>query len=562
MSVEIIQANLLRKFLNYDQASRHVVSASDLTMAISRDAPELVKGGLLPIFIIVQRVGLLLILLSLAIRQSRRVDLSIWYVFSLFTAFPLLVITFLGWRQPGTTMRRHKLFCCETLIVRFLQQTNDFFRLIADYGQKYMISTEFGIKVADCNKAFTDSGMWETTNLWFAPFVTTLLSSLFTLLTFRSVMDGGPIGEFMTGIAIWKSIGDVYEVIYESLLEIQAALTDLQLIVYYMNLATDVPERMALLNGLLEIEREKWSTARTSTYGLKANGFKDGHFQYAVDHVDIEGCNLSFSYPSFTGGGSSVLDDTSFSVPQGNLVAVTGPRGGGKATLLHLLGGVLHPTTQWSEGNSRPALFIPPHLRVLHVSHQPQVLTEKNLFENLCFGPSDGEDEDPMRVIRICQRLGIGQQSLSIVRSSSQQNVSAPSVPLEKGRANSKEPSSKLDGLEDNFEQVHLDALEIVSYTDMSLIHIARALVMNPEVLIIHKPLAHFDDIHSHAVLEYLREFVDQRGVEKPAEGRDMRRPRTCVYSVETTGDSNSADLTLYVGAGKVEEVRMKNFGS
>lgn len=122
--------------------------------------------------------------------------------------------------------------------------------------------------------------------------------------------------------------------------------------------------------------------------------------------------------------------------------------------------------------------------------------------------------------------------------------------------AQTTKPSVADDDLE-NLESTVNQGLHL-SYTDTGLLHIARALVMNPEVLVIHKPLSHFDDIHSRAVLDYLREFVDQRGVEKPEEGRITRRPRTCMYSADTTGATHVADVTLYVGAGKVQEVDME----
>ena len=55
---------------------------------------------------------------------------------------------------------------------------------------------------------------------------------------------------------------------------------------------------------------------------------------------------------------------------------------------------------------------------------------------------------------------------------------------------------------------------------------------MNPEVLVVHKPLAHFDSQQANLVAEVLREFVDQRGVGQPFEELHMRRPRTCILPV------------------------------
>ena len=39
------QENLLRKYLSYTEPSRAAVSVADLTMAITRDVPELIQEG-------------------------------------------------------------------------------------------------------------------------------------------------------------------------------------------------------------------------------------------------------------------------------------------------------------------------------------------------------------------------------------------------------------------------------------------------------------------------------------------------------------------------------------
>lgn len=54
----------------------------------------------------------------------------------------------------------------------------------------------------------------------------------------------------------------------------------------------------------------------------------------------IEVKNLSFGYSR-----STIIENTSFSIPAGDLLALIGPNGGGKTTLLKLLLGLLKPET-------------------------------------------------------------------------------------------------------------------------------------------------------------------------------------------------------------------------
>jgi zinc transport system ATP-binding protein len=67
-------------------------------------------------------------------------------------------------------------------------------------------------------------------------------------------------------------------------------------------------------------------------------------------HIAIEADNLSFSY-----GGVSALADVGFMLKEGEYLAVIGPNGGGKTTLIKLLLGILTPTTGAIQIFGRPA---------------------------------------------------------------------------------------------------------------------------------------------------------------------------------------------------------------
>lgn len=55
--------------------------------------------------------------------------------------------------------------------------------------------------------------------------------------------------------------------------------------------------------------------------------------------------NIVFDHVSFRYGERLVLDDVTATIPMGAYVGIVGPNGGGKTTLLHLLVGLLQPTS-------------------------------------------------------------------------------------------------------------------------------------------------------------------------------------------------------------------------
>merc|ERR1712025_1252237 len=118
---------------------------------------------------------------------------------------------------------------------------------------------------------------------------------------------------------------------------------------------------------------------------------------------------------------------------------------------MKLVGGVLLP--------QHGMMFIPPWLRVLHCSAEP-LFFEDTMKANLTFGvhaddPLDGAVD---RIVRICKLLEL------------------PDETIEKIHSESVEPWH-----------------DTLSRTQKSLLSIARALVANPAVLVVHTPALGFD---------------------------------------------------------------------
>ena len=81
--------------------------------------------------------------------------------------------------------------------------------------------------------------------------------------------------------------------------------------------------------------------------------------------------------------------------------------------------------------------------------------------------------------------------------------------------------------------------------SDRALLQIARALICNPEVLVIQNPTLTLDRELRKLCWKALRAFVDERGIEMPIESRHKRRPRTCICSTSNIEGLNIADNLL-----------------
>merc|ERR1712232_789658 len=82
-----------------------------------------------------------------------------------------------------------------------------------------------------------------------------------------------------------------------------------------------------------------------------------------------------------------------------------------------------------------------------------------------------------------------------------------------------------------------------LSYTDRVRIHLARSLIMNPEVMVLQRPLMHFEPPEQQCVLNVLRKHVQNRGIGMAENALSSRRPRTVFTSAETKDQASRADI-------------------
>eukprot|EP00747_Dinoflagellata_sp_TGD_P107657 gnl/TRDRNA2_/TRDRNA2_170184_c0_seq3.p1 gnl/TRDRNA2_/TRDRNA2_170184_c0~~gnl/TRDRNA2_/TRDRNA2_170184_c0_seq3.p1 ORF type:complete len:285 (+),score=53.91 gnl/TRDRNA2_/TRDRNA2_170184_c0_seq3:114-857(+) len=196
------------------------------------------------------------------------------------------------------------------------------------------------------------------------------------------------------------------------------------------------------------------------------------------------------------------------SVPQGSLVAIMGAHGCGKATLGQLLAGNIFPL----EGS----IFVPMHLRVLHISLEP-FLVDEPIFANLTFGAPDAPAST---VIGVLERLHAKEIVNDLRRELLELGMIEPTEDEKNRMQDEVKDSSKTDWQ------------DAVSHTEKAKIHIARGLIMNPEVIVAHGPLHHFDGETCLKVLGVIKEHIQTRGLCMPVESIMRRRPRTCFFTV------------------------------
>jgi branched-chain amino acid transport system ATP-binding protein len=105
---------------------------------------------------------------------------------------------------------------------------------------------------------------------------------------------------------------------------------------------------------------------------------------------------LQFNQISKRFGGLHVLQDVTFSVPQGSIFGLIGPNGAGKTTVFNLVTGLLQPSGGGIVFNGRDLRGVPPHriteLGIARTFQNIRVFKEMTLLENVVVGMHDHLD--------------------------------------------------------------------------------------------------------------------------------------------------------------------------
>jgi len=504
IATRMLQIALLRKFLNYSDASRQVVQPGQLIAAVVQDSRSVVAGGFMKGIMLLRAVGAFLVMLCFHVVSPWFFDSNFcWSAFAPCLLFPLLLPALVRARYFTTARHLKEKYNRQVDVANQISESVHNYKLIADYEKRPAAADTFDELIKQYGAANVALLQVLQNNSYIVPWLSILIVASYTVFAGTRVLEGKlSMGMFITNVNIFTAVGQACGNIYTVVLDIQKVFPELERIVRFINLDIDVNERMKLgrhrrrhtktwfevLQGQDRVSHDETPLVDRMPIMLEDVMTEAMSGIHALHLKNIQPFNVQFH--------------------QGRLIALLGPHGEGKSTFMRTIGGFSMPRLR-----AGSIFFIPAHLRVLHIPAEPMFF-KGTLYGNLIFGCSHGDpDADRGRVRRICERLTLPAHIVSLIELSDADAAS---------------------------EDVHWH--HNLSQTQRYLLCIGRALVANPEILVIHKPTGLLNEDATVATLKLLREFVDKRGIEQEEGRMHMRRPRTCIFTT-STGDRREVDI-------------------
>lgn len=484
---KVLQTNLMRQFLNYKEDVRNHMKHCEVIMVMIRECIHVADDGYSRALNVLRILGKLCLALVFILSENRIAAVPLF-------VYPVVLGCWLALRQHKT-INIYELKCeKQDEMVESIEFAAEHYDLISDFHLREPVCYNFEETVDDFHNTEGVACAVLCNNSYAAPWLTTLFVGCgyaVSAFTVSTVSDGNlSLGAFLASINVFKEVGaEIYE-IYQECMAIQLSFGPLMKITHYMNSGTDLDARMTICRARQQEGKQARAEARANlTQEQKDAGV------LGVDAIKLLIKDLSFTYQSFH-TPVKIFDHLNMSFDQGKLCAFVGPPREGKSTLLKLLGQSLFPQEGCGD------IFIPSHLRVLHVSRDASVLRKASFIENIIMGTSLKEVGGMNRIMDICRYLGFAEKMLEHLT----EDCSA-------------------------VEKLNAKWAAELSHTDYARLNLARVLALNPEVVVIHKPALLFDDHERTKVVQILREHVEGKGLFMPVESYEFRRPRTLFFT-------------------------------
>src|ERR1700688_4118708 len=187
---------------------------------------------------------------------------------------------------------------------------------------------------------------------------------------------------------------------------------------------------------------------------------------------DIEFRNLNFSY-----GGTPVLHDINLRIPAGSSLAIVGPTGSGKTTLVSLIPRIYDTESGSVLIDNKPVREYPLAMLRRNIGFVPQetFLFGETIRENIAFRVQDASDQDV------------------------QWAAEAASI------------TSEIEGFPEHYKTIVGERGITLSGGQKQRTAIARALIRNPRILVLDDALSSVDTQTEDKILNHLREVMQGR---------------------------------------------------
>ena len=200
-------------------------------------------------------------------------------------------------------------------------------------------------------------------------------------------------------------------------------------------------------------------------------------------------------------GGLVAVNDVSFDIPNKGIVSLIGPNGAGKTTFFNILTGLYKPTSGnvFYDGNEITAL----------APHKIASAGVARTFQNIRLFGSMTAEENVMVAMHSHLKSGI----LSTV-------FGTPSQRREEKQAH----ETARDLL--NFVGIGKTANEFarnLSYGDQRRLEVARALALNPKVLLLDEPTAGMNPQESQVFIDFVKRLIAERDISVMLIEHDMK---------------------------------------
>jgi ABC-type branched-subunit amino acid transport system ATPase component len=200
-------------------------------------------------------------------------------------------------------------------------------------------------------------------------------------------------------------------------------------------------------------------------------------------------------------GGLRAVDRCSFEVPEHTVFGLIGPNGSGKSTIFNLITGFLRPTTGRVFFKNQDISDKKPYeinqMRLARTFQLVKVFRNMTVMENMLLAPKHQAGENLLWAM-------VQPKSM---REVEQENISRARALLD---------------LIDLREAENAPASEL-SYAEQKMVEISRAMMTEPELILLDEPASGINPTLMNRILNYIRELRDRHGKTFLIVEHDMR---------------------------------------